>query len=233
MEVREFKPGTPCWAGVRSPDPSASTVFYSGLFGWTATPVPTDYTLYSLRGKAIAGAGPMSFEFQRPSWCTYIGVGDADQTVLAATQAGATALVEPFDVPGMGRVAVLADPAGAEFWIWRPHGFTGTQVVGEPGTVWRHALAARDVDAAKAFYGEVFGPHTASMCRPASRGEANDGAEWLVSFAVEDGEAVATKAKELGGASAGLSGDTIMLTDPHGARCLATVSSGDDALSSG
>ena len=45
-----------------------------------------------------------------PHWKTYIGVDDIDGTTAAARDLGATVLVEPTDIPGMGRFSIVADP---------------------------------------------------------------------------------------------------------------------------
>ena len=50
-----------------------------------------------------------------PAWNTHVAVDSADETAARATAAGGTVLVEPFDVPPAGRMAVIADPAGAAF----------------------------------------------------------------------------------------------------------------------
>lgn len=44
---------------------------------------------------------------------------DAEATAKEAARVGATVLMPPFDVPGVGRIAVFADPAGAHLAIIR------------------------------------------------------------------------------------------------------------------
>ena len=43
---------------------------------------------------------------------SYIAVDDVDKRVDKAKKAGATILREPFDVPGVGRIAILKQPGG-------------------------------------------------------------------------------------------------------------------------
>src|SRR3546814_2179829 len=59
-----------------------------------------------------------------PAWTTYISVDDADATAKAVVRAGGSVVAEPFDVPGAGRMAILADTEGAAFSVWqaREHG---------------------------------------------------------------------------------------------------------------
>jgi predicted enzyme related to lactoylglutathione lyase len=187
--------------------------------------MPNGYVVYRLRGEAVAGAGPMFDDTQRPGWCTYIGVEDADRTARAAAKAGAAVLVEPFGVPGYGRVGVLADPAGAEFWIWQPLGFAGADVNGQAGTVCRQELATRDVGAARAFYTELFGEVTASFCRSANRSDREIAPAWLVSFGVESAAAAAARAQQLGGSISAVVDSSAILVDPHGCRFVAVPAS--------
>ena len=56
---------------------------------------------------------------RRPAhWFAYISVDDVDARVAKATAAGAELLRPLFDVPGVGRIAILKDPTGAAIgWI--------------------------------------------------------------------------------------------------------------------
>ena len=90
-------------------------------------------------------------------WITHIQVDDAGDAAQKVSAAGGAVLADPFDVPGGGRVAVAADPQGAVFAVLQPGELRGAQVVNEPGAWAISALAATDTEAAKRFYGEVFG----------------------------------------------------------------------------
>jgi hypothetical protein len=50
-------------------------------------------------------------------WTPYVGVEDTDAMCAKAKELGAEAIVEPMDVPTVGRFAVLKDPQGAVFGI--------------------------------------------------------------------------------------------------------------------
>ena len=66
--------------------------------------------------------------------------------------ASATALVEPFDVPTVGRIGILLDPQGAVFGVYMPAGEESP--AGEPGlgdVAW-YELATSDHEAALGFY---------------------------------------------------------------------------------
>jgi hypothetical protein len=90
-----------------------------------------------------------------PSWLVYIGTPDVDATAAAAERLGGKVLKAPADIPGVGRFAVLCDPQGAAFALFKPGAPAGD---GAPGTDFSwHELATSDHQAALAFYSELFG----------------------------------------------------------------------------
>jgi predicted enzyme related to lactoylglutathione lyase len=148
-----YPPGVPCWIDSAQPEPERAAGFYGGLFGWDFT--PTDgYRVARLRGQEVAAISPGP----RPGWTTYVCVDDVAESADRAAAAGGKVIAEPASVAGGGgRVALLADPAGAVFGVWEPDGRRGAQLVNAPGT-WNFSnLTTPDVDGAEAFYGEVFG----------------------------------------------------------------------------
>jgi predicted enzyme related to lactoylglutathione lyase len=84
-------------------------------------------------------------------------VDDAAASVAAA---GGSVIGEPFDSPGGGRQAVVADPSGAAFCVWEPSERDGAQLVNEPGAWAMSALITPDPEGCKRFYGAVFGWRT-------------------------------------------------------------------------
>jgi predicted enzyme related to lactoylglutathione lyase len=90
-------------------------------------------------------------------WNTYISVSSADEAAAKTRQAGGRVMTDPFDVMNAGRMAVLADPEGAVFSVWQAKDHTGARIVNEPGSVVFNNLNTRDAQAAKRFYGAVFG----------------------------------------------------------------------------
>jgi predicted enzyme related to lactoylglutathione lyase len=274
-EQDRYIPGVPCWVDTAHPDPEAATAFYGGLFGWTFDDVmpadaPVRYFIASLPGGqvgAIGGRMPGAPE-QPPAWSTYVWVDDADATVAKARAAGGAVLVEPMDVGEAGRMAVLADPEGAAINVWQAKRNRGSAVVNEPGSVNFNNLNSRDLAAAEAFYGPVFGwelltvgdgamwalpdygdflerrtpgmrKGMADMGAPPRFEEVVAGAitipdhqpdlpaHWGVTFAVEDADATATRAVELGGTVVLAPFDApwvrmTVLVDPQGATFTAS-----------
>jgi uncharacterized protein len=135
--------------------------FYGGLFGWEFEDVMPSgsegkYFIARLRGGDVAAVG--SIPEGAPSlatWNTYIWAESADETASKAIAAGGKALMKPFDVGDAGRMAVLADPAGAAFCVWQAKDHRGAQIVNEAGSLNFNILDTPDVDAAKRFYGAV------------------------------------------------------------------------------
>jgi hypothetical protein len=96
------------------------TDFYTTVFGWTVN-ASEQYTQWGLEGADFGGMLTMGDRFppEVPShWLPYFAVEDVDATASAATQAGASILMEPTSVPDGPRIAVLKDPQGAVFGIY-------------------------------------------------------------------------------------------------------------------
>jgi predicted enzyme related to lactoylglutathione lyase len=248
-EMTTYAPGTPCWIDLGTPDQDAATEFYSSLFGWSVEEDENaeqtgGYRVATLKGGAVGGVMKLMQEGQPPAWATYVSVEDADATTAKAREAGGTVVVEPMDVLDYGRMAILADPTGAVFGLWQPGKNIGAGRVNEPGAFSWSELNTRDPEAARSFYSDVFGwsledkefEGVGTYTTIAVDGRAVGGlvditnrvpeevpAHWLVYFGVEDADATASKAGELGGAVAfgpqdipGV-GRFAVLQDPFGA----------------
>jgi uncharacterized protein len=235
-----FQHGVPCWVDTWQDDVEAAAAFYTGLFGWEAR-VGDEYTLFTHRGLDAAGAGTPAAG--GVAWTTYVWVDDAEAVAASVVQAGGRVVLEPFDSLDGGRIAIVADPAGAVFGVWQLGEHRGARVVNEPGAWAMSALSTPDPEGAKAFYGAVFG-WTTSEFGPATMwhvpgfvgGEPQqpvprdvvaamvpgEQAAWSVDFWVDDVDAVATRAAELGGTvlsppADALVGRNTVIADPAGA----------------
>jgi uncharacterized protein len=243
MRVMDYPPGTPSWADLSSPDPDASADFYRELFGWQAKEAGSGYRIFTSDGDQVAGLGPAR-EGEPPHWTTYVAVTDADATQEKVDAAGGRTLVPVLDVGGAGRMALFADGAdGAIFGIWQPGYNRGAQAVNRPGAMAWNELDTREADAAQGFYGDVFGwtmepieqdgsfvygslsldgRKIGGLLPMGDEFPAHVPANWVVYFGVEDVDATAAKAEELGG---GIrvprrevpSGAFSVLSDLHGA----------------
>jgi predicted enzyme related to lactoylglutathione lyase len=117
------EPGGLYWEDLRSTDPDAAREFYRGLFGYRFDPIPmagADYTTFTHPDEQapLGGMGGMmgSPEGTPSHWLVYFGVESTDAAVESAQAAGGSLLMPPVDSP-YGRLAALADPAGASFCV--------------------------------------------------------------------------------------------------------------------
>ena len=116
-------PGSICWRELRTKDLPAAMSFYTELFGWNLPQTkisPMDYKEIVIDDVAYGGMMPMQGDDwgDAPShWATYIAVANADETVGKITENGGSVRVPPFDAPGVGRMAMVADCCGADFAI--------------------------------------------------------------------------------------------------------------------
>lgn len=259
-ERTSYAAGTPCWADLSTPDQDAAGEFYGGLFGWAVKegedPEATGgYREAWLDGRAVGGVMSLMQEGQPTAWMPYIASDDVDATAARAREAGGSVLAGPMSVLDFGRMAVLADPAGAVFGVWQAGKNVGWDVRDEPGAPTWVELNTRDVEGAAAFYGTVFGwefdrrglgggeGYTTLKLNGAEVGGALDQAErgvpaevppyWAVYFAVEDADAAVARAGELGGGVMLAPfevpvGRMALLTDPHGAL-FAVISLNEEA----
>jgi predicted enzyme related to lactoylglutathione lyase len=246
MEITSYKPGTPSWIDLGSPNTDESAAFYGTLFGWEVLPAMPDsggYRMCHHNGRPVAAFGGQMQPDIPPYWTTYVSVTDADATAKAVETAGGRVLQAPMDVFDQGRLAVFADPNGAVFSVWQPNKFAGAGVVNEPNTLTWNELTTRKSDRAIVFYSEVFGWTANAM--PGGEGVdysvwmLDDGPVggmlpmddtfppdlppfWQVYFSVADTDATVAKAVELGGSvqmepSSTPQGRMAVLRDPHGA----------------
>ena len=220
--MTEYAPGTPCWLDLGTPDLDAAIAFYGELFDWGCVrggPEVGGYSTFTKDGRAVAGVGPLMNEHQPVVWTMYLSSHYVDAAANRVTDAGGTVISPPADVMDLGRFAMFADRAGAAFGVWQPGTMTGADVTGAPGTLTWTELITRDVDGAKAFYPDVFGwtardlpgtepPYTlwqigdvpvAGMILMNDRWPAELPAHWMVHFGVDDCDAAAKLAGELGG----------------------------------
>jgi hypothetical protein len=217
-ERTSYAPGTPSWIDLGSPDTAATAAFYGALFGWEVAmdprPEAGGYGLFTLRGQNVAGVGPQMNADMPPFWAVYVTVADADAALATAAEHGGTVIAGPMDVFDAGRMGVIQDPVGSFISVWQPDQHIGASLVNEPGTFTWNELATTDVAKARTFYTALFGWGVSSgadgnadgaftvdgemVCGAHTAGEGEFPA-WSVWFAVDDCDASAAQATELGG----------------------------------
>jgi uncharacterized protein len=248
VERSGYPDGEPCWADVVTPDLEAGKEFYRALFGWQFQDSGAEfgnYTMALVDGKPVAGISPPppGAEGTPPAWSVYLYSSDVDATAAKVGQGGGKIIMGPLDVPGSGRMLIGLDPTGAAFGVWQGAGHYGAQVTEDPNTPAWAELHTRDGAAADAFYRGLFDYRQEQTGDGAtfdytvwSLGDRQvacrmvDGPEipaevppyWMVYFAVDDVDAVVSRATERGGRVQVAPGDTpygrmAILYDPHGA----------------
>ncbi len=224
-EISEHAPGSFCWFELGTTDQSAAKEFYSSLFGWSSEDFPMGpggvYTMLRINGRDVGATYTLNANQRAqgvpPNWGVYIAAENADASAQRARELGANVLAPPFDVMEHGRMAVVADPTGAVFFLWQPKQHAGVGVTGVDGTVCWVDLTTPDPDAAKQFYSQLFGwritpgEHDPSGylhifngstgiggIPPADASNPPGPAHWLVYFLVSDCAATFEKATGLG-----------------------------------
>ncbi len=218
--------GTPIWYELMTPDSGASASFYEGVIGWRVaqpTAGPMDYRQIDTGSAAVGGMLALSPQMleggARPGWMVYIGVDDVDAAAGELVRNGGSIHIPPRDLPGVGRMAMVADPQGTAFYIMR--GFSeedskAWERTGMGKCNWQE-LSSPDPEAARRFYADVFGwsfpdsmpmpgggsyefidvgGQTIGAIMPAGR-EQPDG--WMLYFRAPDIDRAAANVKESGG----------------------------------
>jgi predicted enzyme related to lactoylglutathione lyase len=120
--------GTPIWYELMTKDPLAARNFYNIVVGWEIDEsVPDgssmDYRMISAKDGLVGGVFRLTDEMcesgAAPFWTMYIGVDDVDKSVAALISAGGSVQLTAFDIPSVGRIAMVSDPQGAPFYVMR------------------------------------------------------------------------------------------------------------------
>jgi uncharacterized protein len=218
-ERTSYAPGTFSWVDLQTTDQDGAKAFYGDLLGWEYEDVPigdgATYSMARLQGHSVAAIGGVQGDDMPPHWNCYVTVESADAAADQARELGATIVAPPFDVFDAGRMAVLQDPQGAFLSVWEPRENIGAGLVNAPGALSWNDLISPDLEASAAFYRSLFGWEVAEV--PGSDGQywsitnaerPNGGMmpmppgshpAWNLYFAVDDVDASAARAGELGG----------------------------------
>ena len=118
MDEQFKQHGAFSWCELLTTDVDAAKIFYARLFGWKTegmTMPGMTYTVVKAGNKEVGGimAVPKDVRGMPPMWSAYVTVDDVDLTAKAAEQLGAKLLVQPTDIPNVGRFCVIQDPQGA------------------------------------------------------------------------------------------------------------------------
>jgi uncharacterized protein len=230
------KHGDFIWYELLTNDADAAGDFYGKVIGWTSTPSGQpgmDYRFFSSSdgsdpkdgvGGYMAITPEMEAGGARPAWVGYIGVDDVDASAAAIAAAGGSILMPAMTLEGVGRMAMVADPQGAPFYIMKgasdetSHSFAAFEP--KAGHCAWNELASGDPEGAIAFYAAQFGWAAAGEMDMGEMGayhflkasderfmlgavyqkvEADPHSHWLFYFRVANLDAAMGAIKELGG----------------------------------
>lgn len=165
--------GDVIWYELLTDNADAAGAFYGAVVGWHSRPAgqpDMDYRLFAASTSGdpaddVAGymaiTPDMAAHGSRPIWLIFFAVDDVDASVNAITNHGGSVHMPAMDIPGVGRMAMVADPQGAPFYISRSasgapsHSFAATAPKLGHGA-WNELMSA-DPAAAKGFYGPLLG----------------------------------------------------------------------------
>jgi uncharacterized protein len=165
QSVEKHIPGHWYWADLSTPDLETSKRFYADLFGWEYDDMPVGGDMfYSLATRGGQNLAAMNTQFQEeqdagvpPHWFAYVTTSDVEASAAKVVELGGTVLREPFDVMDtVGRMAVVQDPAGAQFALWQAKDTPGTRVMNAHGALVWFELYSTDVDGVLEFYKGLF-----------------------------------------------------------------------------
>jgi len=156
------------WYELLTGDANAAQAFYAKVLGWSfadSGQAAMDYRIINAGENSVGGlmgiTPDMARNGARPTWLGYLAVDDVDATVGGIEARGGKVMMPAMDIPGVGRIAMVADPQGAPFYVMRPLGQGKSLAFAydcpRVGHCAWNELMTSDQPAAWKFYGETFG----------------------------------------------------------------------------
>lgn len=162
--------GSFCWQQLNTTDLAAAEAFYSKLFGWKTRGEDVGafgpIALVKNADQDIAGLMPMPEGAGSQShWLSYVRVEHIDADFAKMQALGGKAFVPPTAIPGLGRIAVFADPGGALLAMLEQGAAADPSKPAPtgPGSFCWFECTSREDEACIAFYTNLFGWSTSSM----------------------------------------------------------------------
>ena len=149
------------WHDLMTSDVEAAKKFYGAVVGWTFTNQMPGYTVTNVDGAGMGGImeTPPDMKNMPPVWTGYVYTPDVDASCKEAIKLGGKIYKSAWDVPEVGRMAVIGDPTGAGLMVMQPFPTEQRPMpkLGAVGTVGWNELHAGDLNTAWDFYSKVFG----------------------------------------------------------------------------
>lgn len=123
------------WNELMTTDADAARSFYQSVVGWEVNVMSFDdvtkpaadgeqgYTVWMTGDNPSGGMMQMQgpeFEGVPPHWACYIHVDDVDAASAKAEELGGTVIKAVFEVPNVGKIAIVQDPQGAVIGLITP-----------------------------------------------------------------------------------------------------------------
>lgn len=116
-----IEPGQFHWNELLTNDLEGATKFYTAVFGWERIEHPDSprpYYLFQQENEDVGGMLQAPAAGVAPQWLAYVKVEDTDGIAARVVKFGGEIVIQPYDVEGVGRIAVLKDPQGAVFGVF-------------------------------------------------------------------------------------------------------------------
>ena len=117
------------------------------------------YVIVSAKGKGVGGVTALPPGMSQPFWMGYVAVQDIDAAVAGFTGAGGRVHRGPWEIPTVGRLALVTDPQGVGLALIQGASDRPSEAFDQsaPGHGNWHELLTTNPDAAFDFYARQFG----------------------------------------------------------------------------
>lgn len=120
----DVPPGRFIWNELHTDEPVKALAFYDEVIGFThrSKDMGSGGTYYIISKDGVDRGGVTSDlpTGTSPHWLPYVLVDKVDTAIARAKNAGGAIPMAPEDIPGVGRIGVLSDPAGAVLALIKP-----------------------------------------------------------------------------------------------------------------
>ena len=112
-----------CWNELLTPDAASARSFYAQLFEWNVKistgDMPYTEVTPATAQQPVGGIFEMTADMKGipPHWAPYFAVANVDDTVKKVQSLGGKVQMPAKDIPGVGRISMVADPQGANFYV--------------------------------------------------------------------------------------------------------------------
>jgi len=214
------QPGKFIWADLITADAAKAARFYTSLLGWDVKQVDKRYFMASNNGRRIAGFAEHQGKKRDNSntrWIPYISSRSPDNDATYASENGGSVHIAPKDIEGRGRFALLSDSEGALFGVLNSISGDPEDHIPDIGEwVWQELWASKPNQLAQFYLNAGYekfeslpSENSENDIIIASGGyarasivhktDARQQTVWLMYVRVENIDAIASKATQLGG----------------------------------